>query len=378
MFFGDSKSNLPSSRTDWPAGAVSFLPLSDPPGSFERGAGRLSLSGFRPGNFRMLFRQDQVGRGISSRCSRIIPYAPLSAWEKALWVLVLGVVVIARLHGLADESFWVDEVFSAVIVSEPFGAVLNSIPNDKPPLDYYVQAAFHRLGAVEEFWHRLHSVLAGIAMAVGVYWWALVLFGRRVALIAFILAACNPIFLRYAQEARPYSLIAALIAGQQAVFYIWWRSTSVPGYRARRARTLLLVLLALSVLAVCTMYSALLVFFAQFAFLLTAAAFRGPKRLGARKKRPRSYLKPLGLYLGLFALVILSAIPLASRSDVKQAADYFWRFQGIDLGLIVNCLSVQLFWGLDGDALKYCGLTVALLIALGLCLALKRNGHGAL
>ena len=111
------------------------------------------------------------------------------------WWLIFMAGALVRLWDLGGQSFWIDEILSAKIVSLPIGQVLNAIPADKPPLDYYFQALTPRVGSVE-FTNRLHSALAGLLLMAGVYWWARLAFGRGMALAALALAAFNPMLIR--------------------------------------------------------------------------------------------------------------------------------------------------------------------------------------
>jgi hypothetical protein len=46
----------------------------------------------------------------------------------------------------------------------PFDQILDGLPNDKPPLEYYVQAVAGRLIPNPEFSHRLPEALAWLAV----------------------------------------------------------------------------------------------------------------------------------------------------------------------------------------------------------------------
>jgi mannosyltransferase len=65
-----------------------------------------------------------------------------------------------------------------------------------------------RLGlGSSEWWLRLPSVLAAIALMVGLVWLALLVAGRMVAFVAVLLGAVSPFMFDYAQMARAYMFV---------------------------------------------------------------------------------------------------------------------------------------------------------------------------
>jgi 4-amino-4-deoxy-L-arabinose transferase-like glycosyltransferase len=198
---------------------------------------------------------------------------------RRVWWLILALGVAVRFIGLDAQSFWVDEIFSAQIVEGPIHEVLDRIPPDKPPLDYYVQALFHRLGTSPEFSHRLPAALSGVFILLAIYGWAAWCFDRRTALIAFALAACNPFLIHYAQEARPYSLATAFMTWQMALFFLWWKSQLARPRRVAVEWGLWASVFLLSLLALYTLYATLLILALEMIFLV-CMIFRGSPSLG--------------------------------------------------------------------------------------------------
>src|SRR4029077_17100879 len=63
---------------------------------------------------------------------------------------------------------------------------------------------------INPFFIRSFSVLASLATLPAIFWLSRQLFDRRVGLIAVALLSCNAYSIRYAQEARSYSLFMLL------------------------------------------------------------------------------------------------------------------------------------------------------------------------
>ncbi|MBI5155012.1 glycosyltransferase family 39 protein [Candidatus Poribacteria bacterium] len=255
-----------------------------------------------------------------------------------------------RFLGIGDESFWLDEVFSAQIVEGPLGEILNRIPADKPPLDYYVQALFSRCG-VQEVWHRLPAAIAGSITPCLVYLWARRWHGRHVALLAFLLTAFNPMMIHFSREARPYSLFVMLMTAQQYLFCLWWRERR----GGARKWKLFAALLAVSILSLYTMYSYFLVAAAEMLFL-------GVLLVSASDRRAKA--ADLGFFLGLVGCVFLAGLPLRSRAELLPPEDYYWKYGGGFVDLLIRTISNLFQFGVPASALVSATLTALLVFAV--------------
>jgi mannosyltransferase len=153
------------------------------------------------------------------------------AWWSALWwvapavvALALGaVIVFGRAHGL-----WYDEFFSSEVARRPLSEILTAAwegrgttwyLRDIPPsynLPWYVLAhLWLALPWPDADWPlRLFSLLAG-AGGVAVLSRAVARLGgsQRIALVAGLAVAANPLFLAWVTEARPYGIAVLAAAG---------------------------------------------------------------------------------------------------------------------------------------------------------------------
>jgi mannosyltransferase len=137
-------------------------------------------------------------------------------WEGAapLWALaaVAGVLGAVR---LGAKSFWQDEAFTAAMVDMPadrfvevtVGRELNQV------LYYLFLRPWSAVFGTGEVALRSVSVLGAVAAAVALVLLGRRLVGNRAALLAGCLLVVNPFFVRYAQEARAYTVTLAVVTG---------------------------------------------------------------------------------------------------------------------------------------------------------------------
>ena len=125
-------------------------------------------------------------------------------------ITVLGAVL--RLLYLGKKSFWLDEIVSVSIARlDPAGfrnIVLSWELNEG--LYYWLLRGWMHLGQ-REFFVRLLSVLPSVAAIPFVYLLGRRLLSEKAALLAALLLTVNAFDVRYAQEARGYSLFASLV-----------------------------------------------------------------------------------------------------------------------------------------------------------------------
>jgi hypothetical protein len=141
-----------------------------------------------------------------------------------------GIVVVAallRLVGLGSRSLWLDEGGEYDAVRGSLGHLFRRVVNREstPPLSYVYEWLCTKVIGTSEFALRLPFALLGIALVPVMYLAARSLGGRRAGLIAAALAACNPMLVWHAQDARSYTLLALLLTGTVAALArgrLWW------------------------------------------------------------------------------------------------------------------------------------------------------------
>jgi len=145
---------------------------------------------------------------IRNIASRIRNYPGLD------WV-VLGTGLAAysglTLQTITASSIWFDEAFSAYIVRFNFFDIARYTASDvHPPVYYWTLKVWTELFGTSEVAFRSMSLMFGmVAIAFG---FLLVkrLFGRKAAYVSLIFLALSPMLVRYGQEARMYTMAAAI------------------------------------------------------------------------------------------------------------------------------------------------------------------------
>ena len=126
-------------------------------------------------------------------------------------LLLLGGGTLLRFRCAACKPFWFDECFSVEVARIDWGNFLHLMWWREANMSlYYVLLRFWLQFGESPFFIRSLSVILSAAAIPAIYWVAKLLYDRRVALIAAALLACNAYSVRYAQEARSYSLFLLL------------------------------------------------------------------------------------------------------------------------------------------------------------------------
>jgi mannosyltransferase len=152
-----------------------------------------------------------------------------------------AVSVALRLEGLGI-GFWVDEGLSVGIAQSDAGAILGHLAGDgSPPLYYLLLGAWVRaFGSSETATHALSLLFATVTVPVA--FWAALVFGRRAAWLAAVLAATSPFITYFARETRMYSLVTLLALVVAATFvraFVYDRPRAAIGFVATLVLTLL-------------------------------------------------------------------------------------------------------------------------------------------
>ncbi|MCW2665686.1 MAG: hypothetical protein JWN57_648 [Frankiales bacterium] len=139
-------------------------------------------------------------------------------------MLVLGVLV--RLH--TRSPLWLDEALSVNIADLPLGDLPEALRRDgAPPLYYVLLHGWTRVFGTGDQAVRLLSGLFSLAALPLIWSLAQRLHSRRAAWVALLLLASNPFAVRYATEARMYSLLMLLVLAGGLVLHAALREPTV-------------------------------------------------------------------------------------------------------------------------------------------------------
>ena len=159
--------------------------------------------------------------GVAGKPPEAAAAAPRWNLVPVLTLLLITAVAIAlRFFFLERKPFWFDECFSVEVARLSWHdfARLMWWREANMSLYYLLLRGWLHFGS-SPFFIRTFSVLASLAALPAVYQLSNKLFDRRVAMIAVALASCNAYSIRYAQEARSYSLLL-LLATLSSFFFV--------------------------------------------------------------------------------------------------------------------------------------------------------------
>jgi mannosyltransferase len=193
--------------------------------------------------------------------------------------LVLAGVAVVLVAGAffffyTRSALWLDEALTVNIARLPFGKLHAALKQDGAPPLYYV--LLHFWTAALGTSNVASRALSGLFMAGAVVatWFAARRFiGRTGAWIAVVVMVANPYTIRYATEARMYSLVILLVAAGYVAFQ---RALEKPS--AGR----LAVVAVLVALIMYTQYWSFYLLAVVFA-LLVWTAWKGERKLAARR-----------------------------------------------------------------------------------------------
>ncbi len=140
-----------------------------------------------------------------------------------VWALLIVLLAAAlSLIDLTKQSLWTDEGMSYWVARLPVTAELALLRETAPnPLHYVALHGWMRAAGASEFALRFLSVLGATLAVALIYRLGRELGGRPTGLIAAALLAINPLRIYYAQEARTYAWLTALVLASALLL---WRS----------------------------------------------------------------------------------------------------------------------------------------------------------
>ncbi|MEZ5169415.1 MAG: glycosyltransferase family 39 protein [Acidimicrobiia bacterium] len=137
---------------------------------------------------------------------------PAWVWKAAPFVVGAFVVAGLILRFVARSELWLDEALTVNIAQVPFGDLVDTLKRDgSPPLFYVLLHVWIDLFGDSNVAVRALSGIFAVATLPAMWFAGRRLGGRTVAWLAFLLLTLSPFAIRYATEARPYSLQILLV-----------------------------------------------------------------------------------------------------------------------------------------------------------------------
>lgn len=124
---------------------------------------------------------------------------------------IFGAALAFRLFGLGAENLWLDEIKQVERASRPISDIVGITGDrDASLLSVALHHGVLQFGA-SEWALRLPSAVFGSLEVVAIFFLTRLLVGGRVALVASLLLATNPLHIWYSQEVRWYTLWSLLV-----------------------------------------------------------------------------------------------------------------------------------------------------------------------
>ncbi len=273
------------------------------------------------------------------------------------WALQ-AVLLLAALNffwQLGSSSYFVDEVLSVNVASQPLAHVMHWVASTEitpPGYFYFLHEWLGRFGEHHPEWiARLPSALAGVLLVAAVYWLAsLVCWKRATALLAAALAACSPFVLEFAQRAQGYESVALAVTVAVAA--------ALQAERGHGARWFAVATIA-AIIALWLHYTAVLVLAALCVWIGTRSAFT---------------LRQKALFAGACSAVGIALIPLLiSQHDSFPARSGVGASGNVTVTNLLSMVGLP-FTG-RVHALRLLGVAVVVVTVVALLIAL-RSGRG--
>ncbi|HSR89207.1 MAG TPA: glycosyltransferase [Candidatus Udaeobacter sp.] len=146
---------------------------------------------------------------------RIFKYFRLNK-DKTYFISLIALSLILLFYRISSRTFWMDE--TAVLEymyhsPNPLNFLIEyfRVPDNHPPLYYFLVILLYRIFPFGELGIRLVSVLSGLGITVTVYYFSLLLFkDKALARWGMFLTSISSYFLLISQMARYHSLAALL------------------------------------------------------------------------------------------------------------------------------------------------------------------------
>lgn len=278
---------------------------------------------------------------------RAVPYVDTVALAGA--IVAYSGFVFAH---ISTWSIWFDEAFTAYLVRFSYFDIARYTATDvHPPLYYWAAKAWTSMFGTNELAFRSLSMVFGVIAIVVGFVLLRKLFGRRAAVLGAWFMALSPMFIRYGEEARMYTMVTAIV---MLATYVLVRATET---NARKYWILYGVLIALGMW---THYFAALAWLAHWAWralVLRAVEGRRGKEL-RRRFFSKEWLWTHAIAIGVFAA--WAPFMLKQLGIIQMG---FW-IPAVSAHTFTNYFTNVLFYLEQQQVLSWLALLYATIVAL--------------
>ena len=125
---------------------------------------------------------------------------------------LVGILYIILCACNLQQSVWFDESYGAYLARFSFSDIWSLTSADvHPPLYYFLLKIWSSIFGYTDFAMRFMSVFFGAIAIIFAWVWLKRKYGVKPALLAILLMSLSPMFIRYGQEMRMYTLAAAIV-----------------------------------------------------------------------------------------------------------------------------------------------------------------------
>jgi hypothetical protein len=248
-----------------------------------------------------------------------------------LFILIVILSFMIRRHDLGKSSLWLDEVLQLNCTTSPFSELWSCSPQDKPPLDYYIQWFFIR-GEYSEFKSRFHACIFGTLFVIFFGLWGRVCGGKSLSLIAMTFAMASPILIGFSRDGRPYAL---MLFSECLFLWFFWKIMLPEKPMKKRD---LYILTAIIILNIWSLYwnTAICLFCGLYALMCFLFKKDWKRNIHTFFSNRKKWLP----YAICFFLILLSIMPLIFRAQRAVTSEFYNEFNEMSWERIGNYLDV--------------------------------------
>lgn len=169
---------------------------------------------------------------MSSFCRNAMKY--LRARKRIICIsapIIIGAIYMVLCIAQLNQSIWFDESYSAYLTRFEYPKIWAFTASDvHPPLYYFVLKTWAHFFGHTEVAMRSLSVIFGAIAVLFAFLWIKYKYGATAAITASTLLAISPVFVRYGQEMRMYTMVLAIVFAATYVLQLavdnqrkrWW------------------------------------------------------------------------------------------------------------------------------------------------------------
>jgi uncharacterized membrane protein len=250
--------------------------------------------------------------------------------DNYLIILIFIAGVLTRFYDLGGESVWYDEAVSIAVSKLGFADIIkwvfDNTAETNPPFYYLVLSFWVPVFGDSEFIARVPSAVLGSLSVFAVYAVGKLLYNKKTGLIAALIVAMSVFHIRYAQEARGYTLMVCLML---VSYYCLLQLT------IKNTRIYAVIYVASTALLVYTHYYGVMIILAQNIFCFTLLIRN--KKIGALGIGGWFKLQVITALFLLPCFVFLAVITLKIQKGFwvpEPSSEVIWQYFTIYSGSI--------------------------------------------